>query len=100
MIDGYWISTVILIAMSLGIVYFRITSQTPESNWPLVYYFFVILHQQLFPEGLSEGIVFSTAFASMLIRFEFMSGWLLTVVQGCEFFGIALIAYSLFRLAF
>ncbi len=100
MIDGYWISTVILIAMTLGVVYFRITSQTPESNWPLVYYFFAILHQQLFPEGLSQGMVFSTVLAALLIRFEFMSGWLLTVAQGFEFFGLALIAYSLFRLSF
>ena len=37
MIDGYWLSTFILMAMTIGVLYFRYGSQTFDSNWPLVY---------------------------------------------------------------
>jgi hypothetical protein len=100
MIDGYWISTIILIAMTCGVVYFRATAQSTDSNWPLVYYVFTVLHLQLNPEGLSQSVVLSAIIAAMLIRFEFMSGWFLKMVQMAEFICLGLIAYSLFLIAF
>lgn len=100
MIDGFWISTIILLAMTFGVIYFRATAQSTESNWPLVYYVFAVLHLQLNPEGLSQSVVFSSILAAMLIRFEFMSGWFLKIVQMAEFIGLGLIAYSLFLIAF
>ena len=100
MIDGFWISTIVLIAMTFGVIYFRVTAQSTESNWPLVYYVFAVLHLQLNPEGLSQSVVFSSILAAMLIRFEFMSGWFLKLIQIAEFIGLGLIAYSLFLIAF
>lgn len=87
-------------AMSMGVIYFRYTAQTTDSNWPLVYYAFVVLHLQWYPEGLSQEIVFSTILAAMFIRFEFLAGWFLKAIQVAEYIGILLIAYRLFLILF
>ncbi len=98
MIDGFWISTVILLAMSIGVVYLRQTTSSNETNWPLVYYALVLLHMQLFPEGLSEKLVYTTTFIGLMIRFEFMSGWIQKVIFAAEQIGLLWIAYSLFKI--
>ncbi len=98
MIDGYFLSTVILIGLTLGILYFRYSSTNTDSNWPLVYYAFAVLHLQLFPEGLSQEFVFSSILAAMIIRFEFLSGLFLKIVQAAEYICLMLIGYRLTQL--
>jgi hypothetical protein len=100
MIDGFWISTCLLIAMTVGIIYFRYSTTMLESNWPLVYYAFVVLHLQLYPEGLSQQVVFAAILAAMFIRFEFLAGWFLKTVQMIEYVLLLLIVYRLFLLIF
>lgn len=100
MIDGFIISTCILMAMTVGVIYFRYTSQTTDSNWPLVYYVFAVLHLQLYPDGLSQAVVVTGIAAAMFIRFEFLSGIYLKIVEIAEFIVLMLIGYRLFRLVF
>jgi len=100
MIDGYWLSTFILMAMTIGVLYFRYGSQTFDSNWPLVYYALAVLHLQWFPDGLSQQLVFATILAAMFIRFEFLSGIFAKIVQFWEYAGLTLIAYQLFVILF
>ena len=98
MIDGFWISTLILLVMTIGVIYFRITALTTESNWPLVYYSFAVLHLQLYTEGLYAEVVFSCILAAMFLRFEFMSGWIQKVIQAIEYVCLVLIGYRLLSL--
>lgn len=100
MIDGYWLSTCLLIAMTVGIMYFRYSTTSLDSNWPLVYYAFAVLHLQLYPEGLNQNVVLASILAAMLIRFEFLAGWFLKVVQMSEYLLLMLITYRLFTLIF
>ena len=95
MIDGFWISTLILLVMTLGVIYFRSSSTTTESNWPLVYYVFVVLHLQLYGEGLYGEVVFASILAAMFLRFEFMSGWIQKIIQAIEYITLVLICYRL-----
>lgn len=99
-IDGAWLSTAILLVMTVGLVMFRYTARTHESNWPLVYYALAVGHLQLFEGGLEPNLVFAAIVAAMLLRFEFMSGWFLKVVQIAEYAFLALIGYRLFDLLF
>jgi hypothetical protein len=98
MIDGYWLSTAILLAMTIGVIYFRYASTQVESNWPLVYYFFAVLHMQLFPDGLAREVVFAAVIAAMFIRFEFLAGFFLKSIQVLEYVFLLMIGYRLFQL--
>ena len=98
MIDGFWISTIILLVMTIGIVYFRVTAVTTDSNWPLVYYAFVVLHLQLYTEGLHSELVFGCILAAMFLRFEFMSGKIQKLIQAIEYICLVLIGYRLLML--
>ena len=95
MIDGFWISALILLVMTVGVIYFRIVSKTTESNWPLVYYFFAVLHLQLYTEGMYSGVVFASTLTAMFLRFEFLSGWIQKLLQAIEYFCLVLIGYRL-----
>lgn len=98
MIDGFWLSTCLLIAMTVGIIYFRYSITSQDSNWPLVYYAFVVLHLQLYPEALSQNVVFAAILAAIFIRFEFLAGWFLKTVQLAEYVLLMLIVYRLLSL--
>jgi hypothetical protein len=100
MIDGFWLSTLILMAMTFGIIYFRYATTVQASNWPLVYYAFTVLHIQLYPEGINQNVLFAAILAAMLIRFEFMAGWFLKLIETVEYICLLLIAYSLFLILF
>jgi hypothetical protein len=54
----------------------------------------------LFEGGLDSRTLFSAIAAGALLRFEFMAGWPLKVVQVAEYVLLALIAYRLFDLVF
>jgi hypothetical protein len=96
MIDGFWLSTCILMVMTLGVVYFRYSTQNNDSNWPLVYYSLAVLYMQWFPDTLSQNLVFATVLLAMFIRFEFLSGMILKGIQLAEVIGLLLITYNLF----
>ncbi len=101
MIDGFWIGTVILLVMTCGVVYFRYAGRAIDSNWPLVYYAIVVVHLQMFPEGgLNQLLVLTSILAAMTLRFEFLTGWMITVIQGIEYICLVAIAFQLFNIVF
>lgn len=100
MTDGYWLSSFILMAMTIGVMYFRYSTQTFDSNWPLIYYALAVVHLQWFPEGLSQPLLFATIVAAMFIRFEFLAGLFAKIVQFWEYAGLTLIAYQLSLILF
>lgn len=101
MIDGFWIGTVVLLVMTCGVFYFRYAGRAIDSNWPLVYYAFVVVHLQMFPDGgLNQILVLTAILAAMTLRFEFLTGWLVTVIQGIEYLCLAAIAFQLFNIVF
>lgn len=100
MINGEWLATVILFLMTIGLIFFRYNARNPESNWPLVYYALAVTHFQLFEGGLDSRVLFSSVIAAMLLRFEFLAGWPLKVVQIAEYILLALLAYRLFDIVF
>jgi hypothetical protein len=100
MIDGAWLATVVLFLMTIGLIFFRYNTLTHDSNWPLVYYALAVTHFQMFEDGLDSNVLFSAIIAAMLLRFEFMAGWPLKVVQMAEYVLLTLIAYRLFDIVF
>jgi hypothetical protein len=99
-IDGQFLGTAVLFLMTVGMMLFRYNSTTTESNWPLVYYALAVTHFQMFEEGLDKRILFSAVFAAGLLRFEFLAGWPLKLVQAIEYVLLALIGYRLFDMIF
>jgi len=100
MIDGFWIATLVLLAMTFGVIYFRYATDNVVSNWPLVYYGFAVVHLQFYPEGMTQNLVFTSIVAAMFIRFEFMAGFFLKAVQIVEYACLLWMAYQMFRILF
>ncbi|GAB4368545.1 MAG: hypothetical protein OHK0021_11720 [Bryobacter sp.] len=99
-INGEFLGTAILFLMTIGLMFFRYNAANTESNWPLVYYALAVIHYQMFEGGLDQRVLFSAIFAAGLLRFEFLAGWPLKLVQVVEAVLLALIAYRLFDLIF
>jgi hypothetical protein len=85
MINGFWLSTFVLMGMSIGMIYFRYSSKSLETNWPIVYYALTVIHLQLYEGGLAPNFVFTGIIAAALLRFEFMAGWFLKAIQFLEY---------------
>jgi hypothetical protein len=86
--------------MTAGVIYFRYSSNAIDSNWPLIYYVFAVLHLQWYPDGLSQEVVFGCILAAMFMRFEFLSGMFLKVIQIIEYIGLLLVGYQLFSILY
>lgn len=95
MINGFWLGSFLLLAMTLGVIYFRYSAKDTNSNWPIIYYALALLHHSLFPEALPDNILYGAVITAALLRFEFMSGWFLKMVQGIEYLCLIYLGYRL-----
>ncbi len=77
--------TMVLIGLTIWVIVARIRSKL-ESNWPLVYYFLVLVYWRAFEGGLSPYWVYAGLVSAVLLRFEFMGGVVLTLVRVVEYF--------------
>ena len=66
-----------------------------ESSWPLIYYIALLAYTQKFDDIMHTVPVYTALACAMLLRFEFMSGWILRLFMYVE---SACLAYVLIRL--
>ena len=93
MISTYAVASFVLLILTGWIIAFRYTSRTTDSNWPLIYYALVVVHLQVFEEGLNRNVVFLAVAAAMTLRFEFMSGFFLKLIEAVEYGCLGYVAY-------
>ncbi|HUQ90459.1 MAG TPA: hypothetical protein VM120_02180 [Bryobacteraceae bacterium] len=77
------ITTVLLLALTVWVVFMRYRTR-PESNWPLFYYVALVAFTKKFDLVINPAYVFVAVVAALLIRFEWMSGWLLKTIMYIE----------------
>ena len=66
----------------------------PDTNWPLFYYLAVVSFHLFVPGLLNEWILYAGVVSALLLRFEFLGGFLAVVVRIIEIVCLALLAYQ------
>jgi hypothetical protein len=99
-ITSLTLCTFILMVLSVGMVLFRYTSKSHDSNWPVVYYSLTLGHMQIFEGGLNPNLVYGALVCGALLRFEFMSGWFLSMIEYLEYGVLLFIAFRCFDIVF
>ena len=66
----------------------------PDTNWPLFYYLAVVAFHLSVPGVLNDLILYVGVVSALLLRFEFLGGFLAVVVRILELVCLALLAYQ------
>lgn len=69
-----------------------------ESNWPLFYYLALVGYLKRFDGSFDPLMVYVGVVSALFLRFEFMGGWFLRLVQTVELFILAYVVYRGFQL--
>lgn len=77
------ITTLLLMVLTIGAMLMRYKIR-PENSWPLLYYFALIAYTQKFDLVVNTTPVYTAFVCGLLIRFEFMSGWVLKLTMYIE----------------
>ncbi len=77
------ITTLLVLAITIWVLVIRYRTR-PDNNWPLFYYIALVAYTKKFEDIIDPGFVFVAVVGALLLRFEFMSGWVLKVVMYIE----------------
>lgn len=65
-----------------------------ENNWPLMYYAGMVVYLKAFDGSLNPTFVYIGVVVALLLRFEFLGGFILKVVRALDF---VILAYFMWR---
>lgn len=82
------ITTMLLMALTATVMFMRYRIRT-ENSWPLIYYIALVAYTQKFDDIMSTIPVYIALGCALLLRFEFMSGWVLRMIMYVETAGLA-----------
>lgn len=80
---AYNITTLLLLAVTIFIVQLRWRSKL-DTNWPLFYYLALVVYIKRFEDVIDPMWVYTAVVSALLLRFEYLAGWALKVVQVIE----------------
>jgi hypothetical protein len=89
--------TALLLGLSAWLGFSRSTTKL-DSNWPLIYYLFLVGYLKVYEGSLDPYMVFVGTVSALFLRFEFMGGWFLKFVRGTELFILAYVIYRCYVL--
>lgn len=87
------ITTLVLLSLTVWVIVIRYRTKL-ESNWPLFYYIALGGYAARFEETIHPLPVMVAAGMALLLRFEFLGGWVLKAIQYIE---TAALVYVLWR---
>ncbi len=87
------LTTCLLLIFTVGLIVFRFTRRI-DSNWPLVYYFLLVLYSKGFAGSLDPRWVYAAVVTALFLRFEFMGGWVTRFFRLVE---LVILTYILWR---
>jgi hypothetical protein len=87
------ITTLLLMVLTATAMFMRYRIRM-ENSWPLIYYIALVAYTQKFDDIMNTLPVYVALACALLLRFEFMSGWILRLIMYVE---SACLAYVLVR---
>jgi hypothetical protein len=82
----------------LGAVFVTRYSGRLDRSWPLVVWIATIGFSNAFEGSIDPRLVYGGIICALLLRFEFMGGWIVKVIRGLESLAILGIMWALFVL--
>lgn len=85
--------TFIMMVATAGVIWIRFRKPV-ENNWPLFYYLAVVVYLKAFDGALEPMVVYVGMVVALLLRFEFLGGFILKVVKVAD---LLILGYFLWR---
>lgn len=86
--SAFNLTTMLLFALTVWVIHTRYRTRV-DNNWPLFYYIALVAYSRKFDQVLEPSYIFVTVICALLLRFEFLAGWVLKTVQFIETLGLA-----------
>jgi hypothetical protein len=87
------ITTFVMIGFTAWLVFTRFRPK-PDPNWPLFYYLAVVAYHQYLPGRLHPQVLFAGVVLALIMRFEFVGGFLGKVFRAAEVLIFLFIGYQ------
>jgi len=81
--NAYNVTTLLLLAVTIFIIQLRWRSKM-DINWPLFYYVALVAYIKKFEDVIDPIWVYTAVVLALLLRFEYLAGWALKLVQVLE----------------
>lgn len=86
----------VLMGLLAAVLVTRYTGKLDRS-WPLIVWVSTIVFSNAFEGAVDPRLVYGGVICALLLRFEFMGGWVMKVVRALESIAIVTILWALFR---
>ena len=91
---NYTVSILLLMCLTFFMAHLR-WRKPLENNWPMMYWVFLTLLSLKYPEDTYDPQIILIGLAlGALLRFEFIGGWVTSVLKVLELFMFAYVAYT------
>ena len=87
------ITIFLMLMFTVWIIFTRFRSK-PDTNWPFFFYRAVVAFHLTVPGILNEWVLYAGVVSALLLRFEFLGGFLAVVVRILELVCLAALAYQ------
>jgi hypothetical protein len=77
------LTTLVLLSLTVWILVVRHRSKL-DNNWPLFYYIALVAYSRKFEETIDPTPVLVAVAMALLLRFEFLDGWILKAIKFVE----------------
>lgn len=81
--NSFNVTTLLMASVTVWVLFVRWRSRH-ETNWPLLYYAALFAYTKKFDEIVDPWALYIAVVCALLIRFEYLSGWMLQAIQVLE----------------
>jgi hypothetical protein len=90
------VTTVVMLGFALWVIFTRFRNRL-DNPWPIVFYPVLVLFAMELPDRVDTDLVIAGLVAALVLRFEFVAGFIAYVVKAVDILALAGIAYNLFQ---
>jgi hypothetical protein len=88
------ITTVVMFLLAVLTIIVRLKAR-PQNNWPLIFFGLLFVFGESYPGRVNPGAIYCGLVMTLLLRFEFMSGFFQYAATALEIGAIAVTGYLL-----
>jgi hypothetical protein len=90
------VTTFVMLGFALWVIFTRIRAR-PDNNWPVVFYPVITTFAIQIPGRVDINWLLTGIASALLLRFEFVGGFISHVVRLVDFVALLAISYFLFQ---
>ena len=90
------VTTFVLLGFALWVIFTRLRNRV-DNNWPIVFYPVIVIFCIQIPGRIDMNWLLIGIGAALLLRFEFVGGFISYLVRAVDFASLMVISYFLFQ---